>query len=313
MRPDFFVVGAPKCGTTSLYGYLGAHPEIFMSLKKELHYFGSDLQRWRRPTKSQYLSLFAKAKAEKRVGEASVFYLYSKRAAAEIKEFCPNASIIIMLRNPVDMLHAMYSQSRYSMEEDLEDFEAALEAEEDRKQGLRIPRGARSVNNLLYRDLGRYAGQVRRYFDAFGRKNVHVIVYDDLMDDVASVYRETLRFLGVDEAFVPCFEVRNPNKVVRNPALQSILRSRHSPLVRIARLIVPLRFRVKVVRAVKGIYTSYVPRPPMDPELRLRLQAELAPEVERLSELLGRDLTHWSLPAESALELESGARTGVLS
>ena len=236
-----------------------------------------------------------------------MLYLYSKCAAAEIKEFCPEARIIIMLRDPVEMLHSKHSQSIFSGNEVINDFEEALEAEADRRLGRRIPRGVKLDATLFYRDIGRYAEQVQRYFDVFGRENVHVIVYDDFQDDTASVYRETLRFLGVDQEFQPCFEVKNPNKVVRNHVLHRILRSPQSPLVRIGRLIVPFRFHRKVTVAFRGIYTSYVPRPPMNPGLRLRLQAEFAPEVERLSELLGRDVTHWSLPEESALEPESEA------
>jgi len=179
MRPNFFIVGAPKCGTTAFYEYLRLHPEIFMSVPKEPHYFGSDLLRKRaRPTLSQYLSCFEGAELKKRVGEASVFYLYSSRAAAEIKEFCPEARIIIMLRNPVEMLYSLHSELLFTMYEDIVDFEAALEAEADRKLGLRVPRGARHVNYLFYRDIGRFSSQVQRYFDAFGRANAHLVVYD---------------------------------------------------------------------------------------------------------------------------------------
>ena len=307
MKPDFFIVGAPKCGTTALYEYLRAHPQIYMSPVKEPHFFGSDLKlRWR-PTKSQYFSYFAMAKNEKRVGEASVRYLYSKCAAAEIKEFCPEARIIIMLRNPVDMIYSRHSQNIFAMNDDIKDFEVSLEAEEDQKLDLRVPRDAKSVEQLFYRDAARYSEQVQRYFEAFGRENVHVIVYDDFKDDTASVYRETLRFLDVDQEFQPRFEVKNANKVTRSRILQWILQNRRSPLIRAARLLLPFRFRMKVSPAIQILYTSYVPRPPMDPELRRRLQAEFAPEVGRLSELLGRDLTHWSLPAESALEPESEA------
>ena len=256
MRPNFFIVGAPKCGTTALHAYLDAHPEIFMSHYKEPHFFGSDLRRRRRPTKSQYFSCFARARNEKRVGEASALYLYSKRAAAEIKEFCPEARIIIMLRDPVEMLYSKHSQSIFSGNEVINDFEEALEAEADRKLGLRIPRGVKLDAILFYRDIGRYTEQVQRCFDVFGRANVHVIVYDDFQDDTASVYRETLRFLGVDQEFQPCFEVKNPNKVVRNRVLHRILRSPRSPLVRIGRLIIPFRFHRKVTVAFRGIYTS---------------------------------------------------------
>lgn len=135
-KPDFFIVGAAKCGTTAMYEYLKEHPEIFMPEDaKEPNYFGSDMNyKSSRLTEEQYLSLFSDAKNEKRIGEASVWYLYSKLAASEIKEFCPSARIIIMLRNPVDMLYSLHSELFYGADEDIEDFKTALNAEEVRKK-----------------------------------------------------------------------------------------------------------------------------------------------------------------------------------
>src|SRR3989339_415720 len=135
-KPDFFIVGAPKSGTTAMCTYLKQHPEIFMPEKKESHFFGTDLNspRFIRDKKI-YLSLFSKAKDERRVGESSVWYLYSKKAASEIKEFSPSASIIIMLRNPVDMLYSQHSQFLYNGNEDIACFEEALNAEQDRRRG----------------------------------------------------------------------------------------------------------------------------------------------------------------------------------
>jgi hypothetical protein len=103
-KPDFFIVGAPKCGTTSLSEYLKQHPEIFMSEPKEPHFFGTDLESYwggrfeRYRDVHKYLSLFANVQDEIRVGEASPWYLYSKRAAEEIKQFNPASRIIILLR-----------------------------------------------------------------------------------------------------------------------------------------------------------------------------------------------------------------------
>ena len=108
---------------------------------KEPHFFGRDLYspRFIRD-EERYLSLFYGAESHKRAGEASVYYLCSKRAAKEIKEFSPSACIIIMLRNPADMIYSLHSQRLYSGHENISDFEAALEAEEERKRGLRCPK-----------------------------------------------------------------------------------------------------------------------------------------------------------------------------
>ena len=152
-RPDFFIVGAPKCGTTAMNDYLKDHPELFIPARKKLHFFGSDLElrRSRRITTQEYLSYFALARAEKRLGEASVWYLYSQRAAAEIKAFSPAARIIIMLRNPVDMMYSMHSQRLYSGKQDIRDFAEALEVEEERRQGLRPYQNNFDVKGASYR------------------------------------------------------------------------------------------------------------------------------------------------------------------
>jgi len=126
-KPDFFIVGAPKCGTTALYRFLSQHPEIFLPKVKEVHFFGSDLYLpGYVPDTEKYLRLFANARDETRVGEASVWYLYSKVSAAEIKHFAPEASILIMLRNPVDMIHSLHSQLQYVGVERIKGFESAF-------------------------------------------------------------------------------------------------------------------------------------------------------------------------------------------
>jgi hypothetical protein len=291
-KPDFFIVGAPKCGTTAMYEYLRQHPEVLMPRRKEIPFFGSDLSFSRRSTTDmeEYLSHFSEAMDEKRVGTAFVWYLYSKRAATEIKEFCPTASIIIMLRNPVGMLHSQHSQFLYNGNEDIADFEDALDAEEDRKQGLRVPNNVLLIEGLFYRETVKYTQQVQRYLDAFGWENVHFIIFDDFRSDTVEVYKKTLRFLGVDEDFQPALRIVNPNKRVRSKTLQN------PPQIAkgFGKVLTPRPIRSILLKGLKRYNTKYVPRPPMDPELRRRLQAEFVSEVEQLSELLSRDLTHWS-------------------
>lgn len=292
--PDFFIVGPPKCGTTAMHTYLKQHPEIFMPGLKEPHFFGSDLVKapYRITEKEAYLALFADAYSEKRVGETSPGYLYSRRAAAEIKEFNPNADIIIMLRNPVDVMYSLHGHRLQSGNENIADFEAALNEEDVRKQGLRIPRGAQEPHGLLYHEMARFSSQIERYIQIFGCNHVYVIVYDDFKSDSAAVYRDTLRFLGVDDdTFQPEFHIINSSKRVRVLAVQYFLRD---PIVRrLGRALLPGTLREAVKSAIIERNVQNMPPPPMDPELRRRLQAEFTPEVERLSELLGRDLTHW--------------------
>jgi hypothetical protein len=266
-----------------------------MPPKKEIHFFGSDLRVLDRPkrTMQEYLAYFSGALDEKRIGEASVWYLYSKQAAFEIQEFCPSASIIVMLRNPVDMIYALHSQQLCYGKDDIGDFAAALVAEEDRKRGLRIPAHRSTAGDLFYRDAAQYTSQVERYLRVFGQKHVHTIIFDDLERDPARVFAQTCEFLDVSTDFRPRLRVVNPNKRVRSRAVLRFLKSPPPGARRLAKALLPAPFRTDLRHAVQRLNIKYEPRAPMDPGLRRHLQAEFLPEIERLSELLGRDLSHW--------------------
>lgn len=293
-RPDFFIVGAPKCGTTAMQEYLSQHPDIFMPEKKEPHFFGSDLYspQFIRD-RSSYLRLFENATTEKRVGEASVWYLYSKNAAKEIKDYNHRAQAIVMLRNPVDMMYSLHSQFLYSGNENIARFAEALEAEGERKVGRLIPGSAHMPSGLLYREVARYSTQLKRYIEVFGWENLHVVVYDDLKADPAEEYRKVLHFLGVDESFQPEFKVINSNKRVRSRVLRRFLASPPEPVKAIVNLAMPKRLRRIVIKSIQEFNVYHESRQEMNQDLRHELQKEFAPEVECLSKILKRNLSHW--------------------
>ena len=296
-RPDFFIVGAPKSGTTALYQYLRQHPQVFMSDPKEPNYFGADLERRRTPRigLQEYLRYFAGAGDAMRVGEASVRYLHSRSAAREIAEFAPDGKVIIMLRDPVEMMYSMHGELVFIGAEDIIDFADALDAEDDRRQGRRIPAGANKPAALLYRDSAHFAEQVERYFDALGRDRVLVIIYDDFRDDTLGSYQRVLEFLGVDPSFVPRMAVVNPSKQPRSRLLTRLIASPPGWVRGVAGAVLPARQRKRLFRRALALNSRTAPRSPMDPELRARLKAEFAPEVRRLGELIGRDLSAWSV------------------
>jgi hypothetical protein len=294
-RPDVFIVGAFKAGTTSMYEYLRAHPQIFMSVPKEPTHFGTDLTvRYRRMTDAEYLALFRRARPDQHAGEASAWYLYSTKAAAEIRAFQPDARIVIMLRNPVDVLYSHHSQLLFNQREDLADFAEALAAEPDRLEGRRVPASAFRPEALYYRRSVRFPEQVRRYLDVFGTSAVHFIVFDDLVADAAGVYRSTLEFLGVDPTFPLDQTVYNASRGVRSGVVQRAifapppaLRSLFGRLRRFA----PLH---RVRDALVNANSKPATRRAMDPQLRAALTAEFAPQVAELGALIGRDLSAWS-------------------
>ncbi len=294
-RPNFFIVGAAKSGTTSMYEYLRQHPQIFMSKVKEPYFFGRDLEivpYWCIRDEAKYLKLFAGAGNAKRIGEGSVWYLCSREAAREIKAFSPSARILIMLRNPIDVLYSLHGQFLHSCNEDITDFGEALAAQDDRRRGRRIPRDAHFPRGLLYTDLVSYSSQVQRYLEVFGREQVHVVTFDDLIDDAPGVYRQVLDFLEVDAEFTPSFDVHNPAKVIRNRWVTSFLKKR--PRLRHAVLTaVPESARQRIGDALALIFRPLRRQSKLNPALRIELQTQFAPEIEALGKILDRDLSHW--------------------
>lgn len=281
-KPDFFIAGAPRCGTTSLYSYLRQHPQIHVSVHKEPHFFGRDLTPLPGAIRDEalYLALFAGAGDRRRAGEASVHYLSSRRAPFEIRDYAPAARIIILLREPVAMacsLHALYTRSG---NEELATFEAALEVEPERREGRRIPAGAYFPEGLLYTDEARHAAKVERWLEVFGREQVLCILFDDLVRDPAAVYRRALEFLGVEGSFAAELDPRRAAELAR---IQTIRQLRQVPPE------VRRRMQFEQMKRHQG-----PPRPAPDAALAARLRARFAADVAHLGELLGRDLSAWT-------------------
>lgn len=295
-KPNFFIVGAPRTGTTAMWEYLRRHPDIFMPTVKEPHFFGSDLQLTvPRCTEKQYIQYFKLATTQKRLGEASTLYLYSKKAPYEIKNYCSDALIIAMLRNPVDMMYSLHGEGLYVGREDIKDFETALQVEPERHKGRKIPKVPKFIDALFYRAIADYTNQIDRYFKVFGRENVMVIIFDDFKKNVAAVYQDILGFLGVAKTYTPDFKIINASKKVRIKYIRNFIRRASGiPLLRSSvHLLTPALVRRKALKMIGRYNTYYTPRASMEEELRRKLQAEFSGKVEQLSKLLGRDLTYW--------------------
>jgi hypothetical protein len=297
--PDFYIVGAPKAGTTSLYEFLAAHPRVFLPEQKELRYFGSDLDvRDRRQfDREAFQALYADAPQDALLGNAYVWYLFSRRAAAEIHAARPDARIVIMLREPVAALHALHSEFVYDGNEDLDDFGEALAAEQDRCAGRRIPREAHFPGGLCYRSTVRYAEQVQRYLDLFGPGQVHVGLFEDFVADAAAAGGRVLSFLGLPPDPGIAFPHRNPNKRARSALVRRLLASPPVAVRRVIRAAVPGRVRRAAYRRAVALNVAAPERASMPPELWRALRLELEPEVKKLERLLGRELPAWHEPA----------------
>lgn len=297
VKPDFFVVGAPKSGTTSLYEYLKQHPQVCMPRIKELNFFCTDLHfRFPLLDEKQFLAYFRICKDAKAVGEVSVWNLFSVAAAENIFRFNPEARIIILLRNPVDMMYALHSNHVFNDNEIITDFETALQASEERKKGLRISESIKCpVEGLYYFDVAAYSIQVKRYFDLFGKTRVKVILFDDFIADTHRVYADLLKFIGVDPVFPPGFKIYNASKTTRSSWLKKL--TVHAPgwLKSFGRRLFPHQSiqRDKLMFWLWKLNTEEKARPALDPALRNRLAEQMKTEVDTLEKLLDTDLTRW--------------------
>ena len=226
-NPNLFIVGAPKSGTTFLYYYLKQHPDIYFPDFKEPHFFGSDLIRRNcayNLNLNEYQNLFKTDK--KIIGEASTFYLFSKKAAGEIYNFNPQAKIIIMLRDLVDLTYSMHSQFVFSGDEVIENFSKALELENSRLNGDKIPSQTTVVNKLFYTsNILSLPENIQSYINFFGRENIKFIYLDDIKKNPRKVYSETLEFLNVDINFeISDFKIINKNKTYKSKIIRDFIK-----------------------------------------------------------------------------------------
>lgn len=293
-RPDFFIVGAPKCGTSALYVYLRAHPEVFMPEVKEPEFFAEDILGDRRSVRTlqEYSALFQPANGHRRIGEASTAYLASSEAAHRIKAFNPSARIIIMVRNPIDLMHAFHNQLLNNGHETITDFESALKADEQHIQNGATPRLRVACS---YRQTAHLSHQISGYLTIFGREKVHVIVFDEFKADVAKAYRETLDFLGIHSQFSLPFETINPNRRSRSRLLQRMLRNPPPLIKAFTHALMPRFARRAIGSEMRRLNTVVEPRRPMPAALRARLIDEFKGEIRDLGDLLQRDFSHWTV------------------
>jgi len=292
-KPDFFIVGAPKCGTSSLANYLNQHPLIFIPEVKEPNFFGADITGPEYYNGiEEYLELFKDAK-EKMCGEASTWYLFSKQAAKEIYEHNHEAKIITMLREPVSMLQSLHSQLVFNHMEDIEDFEMAIEAEADRKNGLRVPKDCIRPEALLYSEVVRYYEQVKRYFDVFGRENVKVIIFDDFRNNTLGVFDEVISFLGMQPGFKPDIKVINPSKKVKSKKVQKLAYDPPKLLKKINKILMPSFFKGKLTKQLVKMNVENNERPLIPQGLEIKLKRRFANDIISLEKLLERSLKDW--------------------
>ncbi len=270
--PNLFVVGAGKAGTTSLWRYLGQHPEIFMSRLKEPCFFATSTFPRVTPTvadREAYLELFAGSR-ESLTGEASPTYLTAEHAPAAIKAASPDAKVLISLREPVGRTHSLYLEMVRNGAERRPFVEAV---QDELLRGIARPPFVASTL---------YAGAVDRYMKTFGHR-VHVLFFESLASNPRQVMRDVYEFLDVAPDFAENLDVSAHNRFAmpRGAIAGKLIAS--GAARRVARRMVPSVYRDRIYRAL----LRPVEKPQPEPEAVRLLTEAYDPDVLALAELLG--------------------------
>ncbi len=222
--PNFFILGAPKCGTTSLATWLADHVDVIMSVPKEPHYFNSDMKNRGVINETAYLKLFEGANAgSQAVGEASTWYLYSRDAVSAIERIYPNVKYIVMVRDAVSMAQSLYYHNIRHLHENAPTFEQAWELQEARKQGREIPSTCADPVFLQYRSACSLGKQLERLLFVVPRERVLVIELSELNADPKHQYQRVVGFLGLMDDGRDDFLRQNEARMARSVWLQRVL------------------------------------------------------------------------------------------
>lgn len=288
-RPNFFILGAPKCATTSLAAWLSAHSRIYMPSVKEPHHFNTDDSARLTPDRRDYEALFEPATVDHlAVGEASVWYLHSEQAVPNIEGYAVGARYVVCVRSPIEMAYSLHGQHRVAGLEDVADFAEAWSLSEARSRGEAATRWCKEPRHLAYARVCLLGDQLERLLGRVPRERVLVVVQDDLRRDAGAIYRQVLAFLGVPD-----------DGRVSFPALNAAKRARSIPLrramLRIARAKHELGLRrgLGIFNAIERRNVVSEPRPPLPLETRRLLVDHFREDVRTLERLLERDLSAW--------------------
>ena len=294
--PNFFIIGAPSCGTTSLHYYLQQHPQIFMSKLKEPHFFSFSDKQFKEinigntsykelivNSLEEYESLFAEVSDELAVGEASASYIYSVETPKRIKECLPQAKLIVILRNPVDRAYSNYIRCIRNGHESIKNFRDALEQEPIRIQNNWAPK-------WFYKTKGFYYEQLKRYFDYFPKEQIMVCLHDQLTNQPELLIKNIFDFLEVDASFTPNMsERKNISVIPKYKRLNDFLISSH-PIKRFLKLVLPQKVTNKAIKTVRN---ANLYKPNISYEIKHELILEYKADILKLQELINRDLAAW--------------------
>jgi len=288
--PDFAIIGAARCGTTSLHAYLRQHPDVFMSPEKETDFFSlGDLppeevpalaSAYRARTRAEYERFFREAGDARAVGEASPTYLFYPRSAERMQQAIPDAKVICILRDPVERAYSHFALARKMGFEKVEDFEAAVALEDERWRHDRSMR-------FTYARASFYHDGLREFWRRFPREQILILLFQDFAADPLATMRRVHEFLGVDPRRVPDVGIRHNRSMLPRSGLVREAFGRPFRLRRFLQRNLPPRLVTRLGNAIMR------PPPGLAPAIRARLLPRFTEDVARLEALLDRDLSAW--------------------
>jgi hypothetical protein len=321
MLPNFFVIGAPRSGTTSMYEYLDAHPDVYMSTTKEPDFFadplwdevhpldGDPVERSIRDDAAtnddlragldSYEELFARASNQARIGEASAIYLGHPTAAWHLRSYFPDAKFIVILRNPAERAfsHSVHAKRVYADHGVTSPWGAegrSVDEEFTRAVDVACREGMPQVTVSepeIWVRAGYYHAHLTRWFELFDRDRFALFLFEELSSDARAVVQQVYGHLGIDDGFeLPTTEAFNASVVPKNQRLFSAFTTTN-PLMRKARDLAPPKLHAFAVRTRNKYLGSG--KPPVEDDLGLKLASIYREDTERLQDLIGRDLSSW--------------------
>jgi hypothetical protein len=307
MKVNFFIIGAAKSGSTSLYHYLNQHPEIYFSPIKETNYFSKEieihalsanykknnqinLENYFKTEKledlplaivqkeSDYDKLFQAVKHEKILTEASVSYMYSPVAANEIFKYNPNAKLMAILRNPIERAFSHYLMALRFGYTSLP-FREAFDADRNAKNK------GWGVSELFY-ELGLYHQQLSRFYELFPKENIQIYLFEDFHQDKNALFQSAFEYLNLNPIEINTEKVHNPGEVPKNAGLNKVIY--RSGIAKLAKNILPKSLK-------SGIKSQMLSKkkPKISDADRNYLLELYRDEILATQTLIKRDLSHW--------------------
>jgi len=291
--PDFYILGAPKAGTSSLAQYLDERDDVFVSDPKEPRYFADDFAD--RPFKDEesYLDLFDKAPEAALLGEGTTDYLVSQNAVDRILEVRPDAKFIAMMRNPIQIMVAMHAQERKNGYETIADPKEAWAAIDKRKSGTDVPRLCNEPKRLFYDDRCRLGEQVKQLKDKVAPDQLLIIFMEDFAKNTRQAYRETLAFLGLKDEGRDDFPVVNSRHNIKHPGMIQLWKLGTAVKNKLG-----LKTNLGLLNKVQQVGLTNETAPESDDmnAFRQELRDYFYPDIRLLGQLTGRDLSGWLTP-----------------